>query len=226
MLWDIPHRDLKPANIKVRPNGTVMVLDFGLAKALAGDVSGQDLSQSPTVTATVGGTREGVILGTAAYMSPEQARGQTLDKRTDIWSFGCVLYEMLTDRMAFGGDTHSDTMAAILEREPNWQALPSAASSALTGLLRRCLRKDHARRQRDLGDVSLELEELCSQRQADEEPSYREAQARRFPTLAWLYVVKPIRTTAAASQERLPAVVPRGAASSDSLSVVLVTFAA
>ena len=96
------HRDLKPANIKVKDDGTVKVLDFGLAKALAGDAQGPDLSQSPTMTASMGGTHEGVILGTAAYMSPEQARGQTLDKRTDIWSFGCVLYEMLTGRAAFG----------------------------------------------------------------------------------------------------------------------------
>jgi serine/threonine protein kinase len=99
----VVHRDLKPANIKVREDGTVKVLDFGLAKALAGEASNPDLSQSPTMTATVGGTREGVILGTAAYMSPEQARGKPLDKRTDIWSFGCVLFEMLTGRAASPG---------------------------------------------------------------------------------------------------------------------------
>ena len=119
----IVHRDLKPANIKITPDGVVKVLDFGLAKAAVRDARGSRRSRtSPTIT--VGGTREGVILGTAAYMSPEQARGQAVDKRTDIWAFGCVLYEMLTGRVAFAGETISDTIAAILEREPNWTALP------------------------------------------------------------------------------------------------------
>ena len=106
----------------------VKVLDFGLAKAAARDASAADLTQSPTLTR--GATREGVILGTAAYMSPEQARGQAVDKRTDIWAFGCVLYEMLTGRAPFAGPTVTDTLAAILEREPNWGALPAHASSA------------------------------------------------------------------------------------------------
>jgi serine/threonine protein kinase len=120
----IVHRDLKPANIKITPDGTVKVLDFGLAKAATGDGSGPDLSQSPTIT--VGGTHESMILGTAAYMSPEQARGKPVDKRTDIWAFGCVLYEMLTGKPPFPGETISDTIAAILEREPDWKALPAA----------------------------------------------------------------------------------------------------
>ena len=118
----IVHRDLKPANIKITPDGVVKVLDFGLAKAAAGDAAGATLSRSPTVT--IGDTREGSILGTAAYMSPEQARGQPVDKRTDIWAFGCVCYEMLTGRAAFAGDTLSDTIAAILDREPAWTVLP------------------------------------------------------------------------------------------------------
>ena len=159
------HRDLKPANIKVREDGTVKVLDFGLAKAFAGDAPSTDLSQSPTVTAA--GTREGVILGTAAYMSPEQARGQPLDKRTDIWSFGCVLYEMLTSRLAFGGDTLSDTMANILDRQPQWEALAAGTPPTVRKLLRRCLDKDPKERLRDVADVRWEIAESLSTRDAD-----------------------------------------------------------
>jgi len=138
------HRDLKPANVKITSAGVVKVLDFGLAKAAAGDGSGPDMSQSPTLT--IGGTREGVILGTAAYMSPEQARGKPVDKRTDIWAFGCVLYEMLTGRATFAGDTVSDTIAAILEREPDWRALPADTPPSVRRLLQRCLDKDRTRR--------------------------------------------------------------------------------
>ena len=154
------HRDLKPANIKVRPDGAVKVLDFGLAKALAGDVSGTDLSQSPTVTAS--GTREGVILGTAAYMSPEQARGKVLDRRTDIWSFGCVLYEMLTGHGAFLGETLSDTIAKILDHEPDWDALPTRTPPPVRRLLRRCLDKDPKQRLRDIGDARAEIREAMT----------------------------------------------------------------
>ena len=121
----IIHRDLKPANIKVRADGTVKVLDFGLAKAMEPVGSAPNVSQSPTITTPAMMTGVGVILGTAAYMSPEQARGKTVDKRTDIWAFGCVLYEMLTGRSAFEGETVSDTIAAILEREPDWNVLPA-----------------------------------------------------------------------------------------------------
>ena len=151
----IVHRDLKPANIKITPDGIVKVLDFGLAKVVASDGSAE-FSQSPTVT--VGGTREGVILGTAAYMSPEQARGLAVDKRTDIWAFGCVLFEMLTGHPAFGRDTTTDTLAAILEHEPAWRALPPAAAP-LTRVLQRCIEKDVKRRFRDIGDVKLLLED-------------------------------------------------------------------
>ena len=154
------HRDLKPANIKVREDGTVKVLDFGLAKALSGDVQDVDLSQSPTVTAA--GTLEGVILGTAAYMSPEQARGKPLDKRTDIWSFGCVLYEVLTGRLVFGGDTLSDTIANILDREPQWEALTARTPTAIRRLLLRCLDKDPKDRLHDVADARLEIEEAIS----------------------------------------------------------------
>jgi Tol biopolymer transport system component len=148
----IVHRDLKPSNIKITPDGTVKVLDFGLAK-LTSEERAPDMSQSPTLT--VAGTREGVILGTVAYMSPEQARGRAVDKRTDIWAFGCVVYEMLTGRRAFGRETVSDTLAAILEREPDYSALPRSLPVAGGRLLRRCLAKDPRQRLRDIGDAEL-----------------------------------------------------------------------
>ena len=150
------HRDLKPANIKLRPDGAVNVLDFGLAKALEGD-AGSDPSEAPTRTAAA--NRAGVIMGTAAYMSPEQARGRPLDKRTDIWSFGCVLYEILAARRAFAGTTLPDTLAAIIEREPVWDALPPQTPSRVRDLLRRCLHKRATQRLRDIGDARIELDE-------------------------------------------------------------------
>jgi len=154
----IVHRDLKPANIKITPDGVVKVLDFGLAKAVSGSAATADLTQSPTIM--VSGTREGVILGTAPYMSPEQARGQTVDKRTDIWAFGCVLYEMLTGRPAFARETITDTLAAILEREPDWLLLPTSTPANIRRLLRRCLEKDLKRRCRDIGDARADLVDL------------------------------------------------------------------
>jgi serine/threonine-protein kinase len=152
------HRDLKPANVKLRPDGTVKVLDFGLAKALdPASISG-DMSQSPTLTSPAAMTRMGVILGTAAYMSPEQAKGRQAEKRSDVWAFGCVLYEMLTGTRAFEGEDVSDTLASVLRSEPNWNALPASASPH-TSLLKRCLEKDGKRRLRDIGDVRLMLED-------------------------------------------------------------------
>jgi serine/threonine protein kinase len=156
----IIHRDLKPANIKITPDGGVKVLDFGLAKAASCDAAPADLTQSPAMT--VGGTREGVILGTAAYMSPEQARGKPVDKRADIWAFGCVLYEMLTGRPAFKGESISDVLAKVIEREPDWTALPASTPPRLRELLRRCLRKDLKTRLQSIGDTRVQIEELIS----------------------------------------------------------------
>jgi serine/threonine protein kinase/Tol biopolymer transport system component len=157
----IIHRDLKPANIKITPDGVVKVLDFGLARAATSD-GGSATSQVPTEVA--GGTREGVILGTAPYMSPEQARGQSVDKRTDIWAFGCVLYEMLTGRIAFARETVSDTIAAILHHEPPWTELSADTSPAICRVVQRCLDKDPKHRVRDIGDARFEIDEILAGR--------------------------------------------------------------
>ena len=154
----IIHRDLKPANIALAKDGRVKVLDFGLAKAVETTMGSADEMNSPTITSPAMMTGVGVILGTAAYMSPEQARGRAVDKRADIWAFGCVLYEMLTCRRAFGGMDVPDTLAGILKEEPNYKALPSSAMS-LTSVVRRCLQKDPQQRLRDAGDVQLLLED-------------------------------------------------------------------
>ncbi|MCL4819648.1 MAG: serine/threonine-protein kinase [Vicinamibacteria bacterium] len=156
----IVHRDLKPANVKVTADGKVKVLDFGLAKAFAADPmassGAHDLSQSPTL-ATAAGTQAGVILGTAAYMSPEQARGRAVDRRADIWAFGVVLFEMLSGQRLFAGETLSDTLAAVLTREIDWTALPANAPPVVERLLRRCLERDAKLRLRDVGEVRIEL---------------------------------------------------------------------
>jgi Tol biopolymer transport system component len=154
------HRDLKPANIKITSEGTVKVLDFGLAKVFAREIEASD--ESETLPPSLEPSRDGLILGTAAYMSPEQARGKPIDKRTDIWAFGCVLYEMVTARPAFGGESASDTIAAVLEHAPDWSALPVETPLGIRRLLQRCLEKDPRRRLRDIGDARLDIDDTFS----------------------------------------------------------------
>lgn len=156
----IIHRDLKPSNIKITPDGMVKVLDFGLAKAFAAEGSGQDLSKSATMTA--GATIVGAVLGTPAYMSPEQARGQPVDKRTDIWAFGCVLFDMLTGSSAFGRETVTDTIVAVVGAEPDWKLLPADTPVSIRRLLTRCLQKDARRRLHDIADARIEIEDTMA----------------------------------------------------------------
>src|SRR5262245_48201585 len=157
----IVHRDLKPANIKVRPDGAVKVLDFGLAKAVAPDgASPGTLSNSPTLTSH--GTQLGVILGTAAYMAPEQAKGKPVDKRADVWAFGVVVYEMLTGRRLFDASDVSEVLAAVLTREPDWTALPASTPPSVHRLLARCLTRDRAKRLDSMAAARLELDDAVA----------------------------------------------------------------
>ena len=152
----IIHRDLKPANIKVTSDGQVKILDFGLAKALEGDGSDADISTSPTIS--IAATRAGVLLGTAGYMSPEQARGKSVDRRTDIWAFGCVLYEMLTGKVAFAGETITDKLAAVVRAEPELSQLPEKTPTRIRELVQRCLIKDPKQRLQAIGEARITLE--------------------------------------------------------------------
>ena len=151
------HRDLKPANVMITGEEKVKILDFGLAKALADEIQSPDSSQSPTITEAM--TQPGVVLGTAAYMSPEQAKGRTVDKRADIWAFGCILYECLTGKKAFEGESVTETLAAILRGDPDWDALPAVTPQNIRFVLRRCLAKERNSRFRDSADVQIEIEE-------------------------------------------------------------------
>ncbi len=177
----IVHRDLKPANVLIRPDGTVKVLDFGLAKTWNNDDADSSISLSPTLTRHA--TAAGVILGTAAYMAPEQARGKTVDRRADIWAFGVVVWEMLTGRKIFDGHTVTDIIAAVVTKEPDWESLPPELSPTVTRVLRRCLEKDQNRRFRDIGDVRIEIESADAW--ADDSSSQTSAlRTRKTTTLA------------------------------------------
>jgi len=175
----VVHRDLKPANIKVRPDGTVKVLDFGLAKALSPDAAGG----SGAATITMASPSAGPGPGTPRYMSPEQARGEPVDHRTDTWAFGCVLYEMLTGRPAFGGTAVSQILSRVLQTEPDWTRLPAGVPPSIRRLLRRCLEKNPKRRRQSAGDVRLDLEEATSE--PDAAPA-TPARRSRWLTLAWI----------------------------------------
>src|SRR6188768_2525670 len=180
----IVHRDLKPANIVVSRDGVVKVLDFGLAKAITGELSessGSDATHSPTLTSPA--TRAGVILGTAAYMAPEQARGKTVDRRADIWAFGVVLYEMLTGRRMFEGETISDTIAAILTRSPDFNALPANTPSSVRHLLARCLDRDPKQRLRDIGEARIMLDAKMAPPAPAEPAAPVRAKGSRLPWL-------------------------------------------
>ena len=179
----IIHRDLKPANIKVRADGTVKVLDFGLAKAMepaAG--SSSSASISPTIT-TPAMTQAGMILGTAAYMSPEQAKGRPADKRSDVWAFGCVLFEMLAGVQVFGGEDVTESIAAIVRAEPDWRKLPPETPAAIRRLLRRCLAKDPKERLTDIGVARLEIRDALTEPFSD---AHESAAPRRMSQLPWI----------------------------------------
>ena len=205
----IVHRDLKPSNIKVRPDGTVKVLDFGLAKSSDPARTDIDITQSPTLMSPAA-TQAGIILGTAAYMSPEQAKGKAVDKRADIWAFGCVAFEMLAGRRAFEGDDVADIMAAVLRGEPDWRKLPQNTPRVLIRLLKRCLEKDRRQRLHDIADARLDLQDAFTADQAvAQTATSRHALLRRLvPSLAAVIVAAVLAGFAAWTLKTAPAATP------------------
>ena len=191
----IVHRDLKPSNIRLTSDHQVKLVDFGLAKAMSPS-SSSDADVAPTVTASP--TEAGAILGTAAYMSPEQARGQAVDKRTDIWAFGGVLFEMLTGRRPFPGQPFADVLAAVVGRDPDWSALPPETPRRIRDLLRRCLQKDPARRLRDIGDARLELDEAAIGARGDAGAGSRRVTPTELSVIAWTVAALALAVAAAA----------------------------
>jgi Tol biopolymer transport system component len=208
----IIHRDLKPANIKVRPDGTVKVLDFGLAKAFDPVTSGVgSATMSPTLS--IHATQAGIILGTAAYMSPEQARGKPVDRRSDIWAFGCVCYEMLTGRQAFTGDTITDVIVAVVNGQPKWSALPSATPTRIRTLLGRCLQKDPSKRLPHIGVARLEIEDGDTDPLATAATNAAGLAGRARTTVPWALAIVGLATagTLGAVMLRHREAAPRGA---------------
>lgn len=192
----IIHRDLKPGNIKLKPDGSVKVLDFGLAKMAEEPVTARTAEDSPTLTLEQA-TRAGIVMGTAAYMAPEQARGKAVDKRADVWSFGVVLYEMLTGRRLFKGESISDTLAAVLTKEPDWQRVPTEVRK----LLRRCLERDPNHRLRDVGDAMALMEERASPAAKQRLPWAVAIAAIAIAAVGWWAPWRATRLTATAREQ-------------------------
>jgi serine/threonine-protein kinase len=180
----IIHRDLKPANVAMSKEGQVKILDFGLAKSIESASGSLDVTNSPTITSPAMMTGVGMILGTAAYMSPEQAKGRAADKRSDVWAFGCVCYEMLTGRRAFDGEDVSDTLAAVLRAEPDWNLLPATVPDYIRRLLRRCCEKDRGKRVADMSVARFLIEESLSVGSLENATSRRPLWHRALPAVA------------------------------------------
>jgi serine/threonine-protein kinase len=190
----VVHRDLKPANIKISREDTVKILDFGLAKAVLSDFSATDPADSPTLSQIT--LESGVLLGTAAYMAPEQAKANPADRRADIWAFGCVLYEVLTAKKAFPADTVAETLAAVLKNEPDWSQLPSSTPAHVRVLLHRCLQKDPKQRLRDIGDARISIEEVLSGA-AESTPGLASRARVSLPVIPWALFSVAVLTLAA-----------------------------